>query len=673
MSPSYDFKLDSTNSIPSPGKGNSPQVYHAKPTLPDSTSDGQVTGSITGKTSLSSLTTPKFRGALSKTEGLKEVWSLKTHGAVDSAEPRILPNSPGLPTNKRILRESVPNEDDSGRRTICRWAPSRHAIEPPAKKTTNVYHPGMFEPVTEGSVRSFEIAEEEATKGLGRNLNNLEQILLQKLPWEPSATMVALNDRYTQIKSLLTSMLEGPLHEPKSTKLKQIRKKAFAHHKSQIHVLDSLKQVLELTMGFQDGLSKLQKTRQVTELVGSDRMLELIKHEAVIPVAKRIESELKDILTNVGDYVDLEMIGFHKETHSHPIIHPEESAEPTFSHDTIFSALKRALGIDHQKQELRRSIAQIPDDTHQFLGVLRSLQESHVNLQKQTNSKNADSAYDCFEEDLKHVRRHIRGEGFTPSWAVRILTQGSAVDKQNLDVVLQDALFSNLLSRFLNEILLKNEEIISSSPRKKSKNFHDLTPLVIKRLEYIQSEISRKQTEGLAKFFTSDLLDAMTTWDSSSKFDSEALDLVEFYLKSLTYDDGEKTNPTRTLAQNMMGSLEQLLGYSQVQFKHLDAIEQVQSRLKAIQHSLTQNQAFDKFLSTIFLHQIQKWMKEIDSIRFSSFESRFSSQLNLLGKLNENSLTTRSESQTEILIDQMKMFYKKLQKCYSTVFTSSHG
>jgi hypothetical protein len=85
----------------------------------------------------------------------------------------------------------------------------------------------MFEPVTEGSVRSFEIAEEEATKGLGRNLNNLEQILLQKLPWEPSATMVALNDRYTQIKSLLTSMLEGPLHEPKSTKLKQIRKKAF--------------------------------------------------------------------------------------------------------------------------------------------------------------------------------------------------------------------------------------------------------------------------------------------------------------------------------------------------------------------------------------------------------------------------------------------------------------
>jgi hypothetical protein len=89
-------------------------------------------------------------------------------------------------------------------------------------------------------------------------------------------------------------------------------------------------------------------------------MLELIKHEAVIPVAKRIESELKDILTNVGDYVDLEMIGFHKETHSHPIIHPEESAEPTFSHDTIFSALERALGIDHQKQELRRSIAQIP-------------------------------------------------------------------------------------------------------------------------------------------------------------------------------------------------------------------------------------------------------------------------------------------------------------------------
>jgi hypothetical protein len=73
-SANYDFKLDSTNSIPSPGKGNSPQVYHAKPTLPDSTSDGQVTGSITGKTSLSSPTTPKFRGALSKTEGLKEIW-----------------------------------------------------------------------------------------------------------------------------------------------------------------------------------------------------------------------------------------------------------------------------------------------------------------------------------------------------------------------------------------------------------------------------------------------------------------------------------------------------------------------------------------------------------------------------------------------------------------------
>jgi hypothetical protein len=144
-----------------------------------------------------------------------------------SAKSSILPTDVMLSTQKRVLRETVPNKEGSEHRTIGRWAPSHYPLEAPGKQVGKVYHPEMFDPVAKDSVFRFEMEEEKTAKFLRRGLNELDKVLLQKLPWKESTTIKELGQRFVQIEYLLTFMMEGPLYEPKSIKLRKIQANTF--------------------------------------------------------------------------------------------------------------------------------------------------------------------------------------------------------------------------------------------------------------------------------------------------------------------------------------------------------------------------------------------------------------------------------------------------------------
>ncbi|OAV88696.1 hypothetical protein PTTG_28948 [Puccinia triticina 1-1 BBBD Race 1] len=277
----------------------------------------------------------------------------------------------------------------------------------------------MFEPVAKESMR-FEIEEEKIARILCKGLNELQEILLQKLPWKADTTINQLKERFVRIEYLLTAMVEGTLFDPKSIKLRKIRTKAFAHYESQIKVLGMLKQILGLLIGIQDSFTQLKGSAALSEL-NTFEVLEIIRNGAIIPVSKRIESELKDTIRNAVDFLDLESNTSNKRPPSHSHVDFEEP-EPMLQAEVLLNSINEALRLD-QRPEMERSVSQVPDDTDELLDTLRNLQKYRVKLQQSPSTKSA-AVYDCSEQDMKRLRLHLDENSLTSSWAVELVKQG---------------------------------------------------------------------------------------------------------------------------------------------------------------------------------------------------------------------------------------------------------
>ncbi|EFP92521.2 uncharacterized protein PGTG_18519 [Puccinia graminis f. sp. tritici CRL 75-36-700-3] len=644
------------------------QVYRRKRIKPDSPSVDQIGDPKFAKASSSSTTKEKSQGPGNTLRTLKLLSDLSIND--QSAKSSMLPTHAMLSTQKRVLRETVSNAEGSERRTIGRWAPSRYPLEAPGKRVGKVYHPEMFDPVAKDSVFRFEMEEEKTAQVLRRGLNELEKVLLQKLPWKANTTTKGLGQRFVQIEYLLTFMMEGPLYQPKSIKFRKIRAKAFAHYDSQIKVLDMLKQTVGLMGGIQDSIAKLKESTELPELMNTLEILELIRHGAVIPVSQRLETELKDIIVNSEDYLDLEFATSEEDAH-HPHVGSEEP-EAILQAETLLTSVKEALQLNRMPEQ-KRAIAQIPDSTDDFLDTLRNLKKCQVDLQQLTSSTKSTDLFDLLEHGLKELRRNFDDNSPTSNWAARLVKQGMSDEQRNLDVILQDMLVSDVLAKFLHKIVVQNEhnlDLSSYEIKNKPRKYHDLTLLMIEKLQNVDSQIAKKQSSGLNQFFNTDVMDAMATYDIEPTHASDYLQEFLEHLSTMLHNGHvDQNSQMEGWLQNMSKYFEEILGYTQVQLTHQKAIAHIESQLQIIQHSIVRYKNSDEFLSTALSHQIQGWLREIGWMRFSFLNNQKSSTLHTAGKSDKTSMEIRFESQAERLVKQIKEFHQKLE---SLIYRDSH-
>jgi hypothetical protein len=130
-----------------------------------------------------------------------------------------------------------------------------------------------------------------------------------------------------------------------------------AQYDSLIKVLGMLKQTVGLMGGIQDSFAKLNESTKLPELMKTLEILEVIRHGAVIPVSQRLETELKDIIVNSEDYLDLEFATSEENIH-HPHVGTKE-LEAIFQTETLSKSVKEALQLKRMTEQ-ECSIAQIP-------------------------------------------------------------------------------------------------------------------------------------------------------------------------------------------------------------------------------------------------------------------------------------------------------------------------
>jgi hypothetical protein len=147
--------------------------------------------------------------------------------------------------------------------------------------------------------------------------------------------------------------------------------------------------------------------------------------------------------------------------------------------------------------------------------------------------------------------------------------------------------------------------------KNKPKNYHDLTLLMIEKLQSVESQIAKKQSSGLNRFFNTDVIDAMATFDIEPTHKIDYLQaFVEHLSDRLHNGHVDQNSQMEGWLQNINKNFEEILGYTQIQLKHQKAMEHIESKLQIIQHSIVRYKVSDEFLSKALSHQVSDNYKE---------------------------------------------------------------
>ncbi|KAA1067840.1 hypothetical protein PGT21_018441 [Puccinia graminis f. sp. tritici] len=508
-------------------------------------------------------------------------------------------------THGKLVRSTDPNAASEGK-SVFDWIPEPNGMQLlRGGKKTKVYQ--RKAPLVPSPI--FDEMETKWDTQLRGPLLRLQHLVEIKLQPNRYTTVDLMKEEAIEIQSILNSLVQI-LEQPKLIKYFKIKDNVLAYHESYAEGCRLLQEVADVWINVRNNLDRLEVHVNLKRFGDTLEFLDAIRGDVLDMVSQRMALEMKNLLREVENYVDLD--GPHLahppsplnsdpqplpvdpkyllfNTHPGPEQVPSASQNQHLSSDINFTP--------PVMPQVMRSIEDIADSAKSFLNTLGNLKECRDAMKKDaTNVERVEEQRHVLENELQNLRWKLSESGTAKIWSELLTREKFEAKKVELDTVIQDMFAANYLIRAFQTVYLGRKVSYSHN----NKTYHDLAWVISEGLKAALKRASARQMDGLA-----DILKSSTTTHIMSINDAS---LVNVNALITRFEDAPPDGMSWIKLQGK--KLAEILKFHEVNLSHKRAVSNIKSQLKEVRDSLHSESSIP--YGVLLDYQIKPWLSKLD-------------------------------------------------------------